>query len=137
MASTDPDDALFGHIDIDVVAPGHPAEGAVQIVSGIASPLPADGVSITREHAAQIVAIGSAARRMGVSVDVSAAIARAIDPGALRLAVLDAAAARDESLAIVSTAPTPASVGTAIEPAGRRESPLLSEARRSAAEPRR
>jgi len=125
MASTDNDYVALDPADVDDAPLGATApEGAAAMI--------ADGPSISRD-AVQMVAIGAAARRMGVNVDVPAAVSRGLDPRALGLAVLDAAAARDESIAIISTAPTPASIGTAIDPAGRRESALLTEARRAAA----
>lgn len=71
-----------------------------------ATPAAAVG-SISRDEAAEIVAISAQAARLGITVDAADAIAKGIAPSALRKSVLESAAARDEATAVVSTNPVP------------------------------
>ncbi|PZU95562.1 MAG: peptidase S49 [Chelatococcus sp.] len=94
-----------------------------------------DAMTAFRAQAAKIVSIGAQAARMGINVDVSAAIAKGMDPAALSMEVLEAAAKRDEASTVVATAPTPSTNGTNVKPAqsAAGESPIVAAAKQSAA----
>jgi hypothetical protein len=73
--------------------------------------------------------IGASATRLGVAVDVAAAIRQGTKPDALRREVFKAAAARDKATAAVATAPITGETG----PAAGGTSPIVTRARTTAA----
>jgi hypothetical protein len=72
--------------------------------------------------------IGAPAR-LGVAVDIAAAIRQGTKPDALRREVLEAAAARDKATATVATAPITGETG----PAAGGTSPIVTRAKATAA----
>ena len=79
---------------------------------------------IGRADAAALAEVGAHAARLGVRVDVAAAIREGLSPDALRQRVLEQAAARSDSAGIVAAAPPVA--GKA------KESPVVAAAKRAA-----
>jgi ClpP class serine protease len=74
-----------------------------------ASPEPAaeDAAARLRAEYAEIASIAAQAARLGVAVDAADAMARGIEPDALRRTVLDTLAARAEAAPVVAAAPQP------------------------------
>lgn len=97
-------------------APSPEAEGAGE--DAVAS-----AAAAARALAADLTRIGAQAGRLGVQIDVAAAIEAGTDPAALRQLVLDRLAARSAAGAVVNTGPGPAEG----------ESPLVARARQRAA----
>lgn len=71
------------------------------------APVQPAGGTVSREEAAQIVAIAAQAARLGVNVDAAKAIATGISPNALREQVLTTAASRDEASTVIATSTAP------------------------------
>lgn len=120
------DDHSAGVAD-PVPVPDNPAVTAAVPKSAAAEPaLPAASVEQRlRAEYAEIAAISAQAARLGVSIDLSEAMAKGIRPDALRRSVLDELAARAEATAVVSAAPRAAAAG---------DSPIVRRARERAAD---
>lgn len=91
------------------------------------TPAPADLAAITAEairaEVAEVVEVCAQAARLGLQIDAADAVARGVNPEALRAQVLADLAARSDAAGILATAPAAAT----------RESPLVAAARKSAA----
>jgi signal peptide peptidase SppA len=110
-----------------VTAPaGGPTVAVATAPPQVVTPSPV-ATSLTTDECAELASIGAGAARLGVNVDVVAAIRQGVKPDALRKQVLDAAATRDEGSAIVTAAPAQASP----PPAG--QSAIVARAREVAA----
>ncbi|MBS7702675.1 hypothetical protein [Chelatococcus asaccharovorans] len=103
--------------------------GAIDIAALARLPKPADAAA-ERRRAIAIHDVGAQARRLGIAVDVTSALELGVDPRGLRLAVLDAAAARSDATAVVAAQPEAPAV--AAGPARPKRSALVEMARRSA-----
>lgn len=74
------------------------------VAAGNASP---GAAAAERARITEITAIAAVAKRLGVTVDAAQAIERGTPPEALRAAVLDTAAERDDATAVSTAAPLP------------------------------
>lgn len=73
----------------------------------------AAAVAATRAEAGEIVAIAASAAKMGVTIDVAAAIASGVSPGALKIQIFEQAAASAEATHVVASAPAAKTPGPA------------------------
>lgn len=105
-------------------------DAATALVSVVGSAPPLTDIAAERGRAAEILDIAAGAARLGVAIDAGDAIARGLDPKALRAAVLDRAAAVADASAVVTTAPAPR---TAAGPVERKPGSLAAAARAQAA----
>ncbi|MBS7698682.1 MULTISPECIES: hypothetical protein [unclassified Chelatococcus] len=103
--------------------------GAIDIAALARLPKPADAAA-ERRRAVEIHSVGAQARRLGISIDVAAALELGIDPRGLQLAVLDAAAARSDATVVVAAPPEAPAL--AAGPPRPKRSALVEMARRSA-----
>jgi len=109
--------------DQAVPAQPNPASAEPAVVPASAPTEAATAVALMRAEAAEIVALGALAAKLGVTIDAADAVQKGIKPDALRTTILNQAAAISDASASAVVAPAKAAAP---------ESPLLTAVKRAA-----